>query len=193
VVGLGCAERKEREAKELHARKVKQVMAGRRDANLKNVIISEKRDKKVHRPLTSLRPSTCFADLTSVLSRVACSLRPSICCRTCRTPTPAKMRCIPLLVLESSDLLLTCCVVHMQFERSTRVPIGPEWNTFTSHQALIKPAVIVRAGAIIEPIAMSTAQENKLKELKQQKEARAQSAANNQNKRRRIDAGPKKN
>ena len=41
-----------------------------------------------------------------------------------------------------------------QFERSMRVPLGKEWNTTTSHKAMVTPALSVVKGAAIEPIAM---------------------------------------
>lgn len=38
------------------------------------------------------------------------------------------------------------------FERSLRVPLGPDFNTVHAHQNMIRPAVIKKAGVVIDPI-----------------------------------------
>ena len=40
-----------------------------------------------------------------------------------------------------------------QFEASIRNPLGPEWNTSTSHNNLVKPKIKVKPGSIIKPIS----------------------------------------
>ena len=81
-----------------------EAAARRKDAALRHVILSEKRDKK-------------FAQFT-----------------TAGVPFPFSNR--------------------EQFERSLRHPLGREWNTAASHQALVAPNTTVVRGAIIEPLAM---------------------------------------
>ena len=39
-----------------------------------------------------------------------------------------------------------------QYERSLQQPLGPDWNAQTSFQAAIKPRVITKRGAVIDPI-----------------------------------------
>lgn len=38
------------------------------------------------------------------------------------------------------------------FERSMRMPLGPDFNTVRAHQNMIRPAVIKKAGVVIDPI-----------------------------------------
>ncbi|XP_049850396.1 uncharacterized protein LOC126322576 [Schistocerca gregaria] len=40
------------------------------------------------------------------------------------------------------------------YNASLRQPLGKEWNTFTSHAALIRPRVLVQSGQIIRPISL---------------------------------------
>ena len=39
-----------------------------------------------------------------------------------------------------------------QYERSLRVPMGPEWVTKQTHQAATKPRVIVKPGVVVAPM-----------------------------------------
>ena len=39
-----------------------------------------------------------------------------------------------------------------QYERSLRQPLGPDWNTTVSHKKAVMPAVVVKAGHMIDPI-----------------------------------------
>jgi U3 small nucleolar RNA-associated protein 14 len=98
------AEERKRTAAEARAQMLAEAAARRKDAALRHVILSEKRDKK-------------FAQFT-----------------TAGVPFPFSNR--------------------EQFERSLRHPLGREWNTAASHQALVAPNTTVVRGAIIEPLAM---------------------------------------
>jgi len=40
-----------------------------------------------------------------------------------------------------------------QYERSLRVPIGPEWTTKSTFQNATKPRVMVKTGRVVEPIS----------------------------------------
>lgn len=44
-----------------------------------------------------------------------------------------------------------------QYERSLSMPIGPEWNAQSAHAGLTKPAVVTKAGSIIEPMTWAAA------------------------------------
>lgn len=39
-----------------------------------------------------------------------------------------------------------------QYERSLRMPVGPEWSSRDTHQRLTKPRVLVKQGTVIDPI-----------------------------------------
>lgn len=39
-----------------------------------------------------------------------------------------------------------------QYERSLAQPLGPEWNTLSSHSKLTKPSIVVRPGLTIDPL-----------------------------------------
>ncbi|CAD8121968.1 unnamed protein product [Paramecium sonneborni] len=39
-----------------------------------------------------------------------------------------------------------------QFDQLHTLPLGPEWNSLTSHQALTQPQIITKAGVIINPV-----------------------------------------
>ena len=107
--GLGAKpdvrkERRKQSAAEAREAMIRDAAARRKDAALRHVIVSEKRDKKA-------------AQFT-----------------TAGVPFPFTNR--------------------EQFERSLRAPIGREWNTAASHQALVAPSKTVVKGAVIEPIAL---------------------------------------
>lgn len=48
-----------------------------------------------------------------------------------------------------------------QYESSIRQPLGPEWNTRTSHKNLTKPQIIKKSGAVILPISRPIAKKKK--------------------------------
>lgn len=107
--GLGArpdrrAEERKRSAAQARAQLLKDAAARRKDAALRHVIVSEKRNKAA-------------AHFT-----------------TAGVPFPFTSR--------------------EQFEKSLRAPLGSEWNTVASHQAMTAPKVTTVAGAIIEPIPM---------------------------------------
>ncbi len=52
-----------------------------------------------------------------------------------------------------------------EYEASLRNPLGPEWNTADTHSALVRPKVIVNAGAVIDPIKMSESYKRKLPQI----------------------------
>ncbi|CAD8072335.1 unnamed protein product [Paramecium primaurelia] len=39
-----------------------------------------------------------------------------------------------------------------QFDQLHTLPLGPEWNSLTSHQALTQPQIITKAGVVINPV-----------------------------------------
>ncbi|KAI7124003.1 hypothetical protein KC317_g19951 [Hortaea werneckii] len=39
-----------------------------------------------------------------------------------------------------------------QYERSLRVPVGPEWTTKETFQRATRPRVVVKPGAVIQPM-----------------------------------------
>jgi U3 small nucleolar RNA-associated protein 14 len=48
-----------------------------------------------------------------------------------------------------------------QYERSLRIPIGPEWTSRTSFQDTTKPRVIVKKGMVVEPMKAPFSVKNK--------------------------------
>ena len=52
-----------------------------------------------------------------------------------------------------------------EYEASLRNPLGPEWNTTDAHSALVRPQVVVEAGAVIDPIKMSESYKRKLPQI----------------------------
>jgi U3 small nucleolar RNA-associated protein 14 len=42
---------------------------------------------------------------------------------------------------------------HEQYERALRTAVGPDWNTPSVFAKAIKPAVLVRRGAIVDPVS----------------------------------------
>lgn len=45
---------------------------------------------------------------------------------------------------------------RQQYERSLRLPMGPEWSTASHFQGAIKPRVLLKQGSVIRPIAKPT-------------------------------------
>ena len=39
-----------------------------------------------------------------------------------------------------------------QYERTLAQPLGPEWNTLTSHANMTKPSIVTRPGLVIDPL-----------------------------------------
>jgi len=52
-----------------------------------------------------------------------------------------------------------------EYEASLRNPLGPEWNTADVHSALVRPKVVIDAGAVIDPIKMSESYKRKLPQI----------------------------
>jgi len=63
-----------------------------------------------------------------------------------------------------------------QYEMSLRQPLGRDWNTLKSYQAMTKPEVITKAGAIINPISVKELKRHETAE--KQRKAGANAAAN---------------
>lgn len=106
----------------------------RKDAKLDRVIMSEKRNRKVRAELLEPIVSSFF------FSNVANSIADSVCVQNekylaSQLPHPFESR--------------------QQYERSLRLPVGPEWVTKESFQQATKPRVIVKQG-IIAPMAKPT-------------------------------------
>jgi U3 small nucleolar RNA-associated protein 14 len=57
---------------------------------------------------------------------------------------------------------------HAQYEQSIRNPLGPEWNTQTTFQRLIRPRIMTKTGAVIDPIKLS---QKELQQVKREKRA----------------------
>ncbi|CAN0382626.1 unnamed protein product, partial [Laminaria digitata] len=51
-----------------------------------------------------------------------------------------------------------------QYERSLRQPIGGEWNTCQSVKDMTRPAVVVRAGAVVAPMKLGKLHKDSAKE-----------------------------
>jgi len=56
------------------------------------------------------------------------------------------------------------------FERSMRMPLGPDFNTVRAHQNMIRPAVIKKAGVVIDPIKYEKQQPIDKKPIKYEKQ-----------------------
>lgn len=60
-----------------------------------------------------------------------------------------------------------------QYERSLRQPIGGEWNTSQSVRDMTRPAVLVKAGAVVAPMKLGKLHRDNAKD----KEAKASAKA----------------
>lgn len=58
-----------------------------------------------------------------------------------------------------------------QYEKSLRMPLGPDWNTSSVHKRMTAPKVVVRAGSVIDPMKFSKKQHDAIQapKLKKQK------------------------
>lgn len=103
----------------------------RKDAKLERVIINEKRNRKV----------------SLVIHALLCSLPKS------------RMWSLTMPLIQNEKFLASQLPhpfeSRQQYERSLRLPVGPEWMTKESFQASTKPRVIVKQG-IIAPMAKPT-------------------------------------
>ncbi|OQR84706.1 U3 small nucleolar RNA-associated protein, partial [Thraustotheca clavata] len=64
-----------------------------------------------------------------------------------------------------------------QYEMAMRNPLGSDWNTTKSTNALTVPAVMLRAGKIIQPLQLTKEQKNQATEQPQKKSIAAARAA----------------
>lgn len=103
----------------------------RKDAKLERVIVNEKRNRKV----------------SLVIRALLCSMLQS------------GMWSLTILLIQNEKFLASQLPhpfeSRQQYERSLRLPVGPEWMTKESFQASTKPRVIVKQG-IIAPMAKPT-------------------------------------
>lgn len=134
----------------------------RRDAKLAKVIINEKRVKKVPSSLLPSLPSLSFP-----VPFIIPSFLPSLFRMTLFSTAPRSSIYVGKREREREDML-TCNAQNAsfnatvlphpfesraQYERSLRLPVGPEWTTKTTFQAATMPRVMVKQGSVVEPMA----------------------------------------
>ena len=54
-----------------------------------------------------------------------------------------------------------------QYERAMKQPLGPDWNTQSVFNKHIRPAVVVKAGAVIDPISWTSQSKKRSFEVEQ--------------------------
>ena len=109
--------------------------------NVQHVMVNEKRDKKVRRGCSVVSLwSMCGVGGVSI---------PWPLLSPCPPPW---YRCDAQSVKYLADTIPYPFKTREQYERSLRNPLGPDWNTALTTEALVRPEITSKLGQLIEPV-----------------------------------------